>query len=450
MELISQIPLVGGALGVLIPFLIVLTVVVFVHEFGHYIVGRWCGIGAEVFSIGFGKPLFGWTDRRGTRWQVAALPLGGYVKFTGDMDPASAGKADESELSDAQRRAAFHNAPLWARASTVLAGPMANFLLSILIFAMLAIAIGRPAEDPVIAEVTEQAPTGLGFEAGDRVISIGGESVSNFAEIVDLMHKSDGETLPATVERDGEIRDITVTYRSAPTVDSITPGMAAAQAGIVPGDRILSIEGEPVDSFYEVQLIAAEIEPDTPVEMVIERGGEEMSFTFTPDVMERPHPVTGERVPQPTFGIRSSSTAALQPLREPMGPFAAVGYGADQTWMVISGTVSYLSDMIFANADTSQLGGPIRIAEISGDKAEEGASSLIWLIAMLSTSIGLLNLFPIPVLDGGHLMFYAVEALRGRPLGENWMQIGNMIGLSLVLFLMVFATYNDLARVWSG
>jgi len=450
MEFLAGIPLIGSVLTVVLPFLIVLSVVVFVHEFGHYIVGRWCGIGAEVFSVGFGRKLFGWTDRRGTRWQVAALPLGGYVKFVGDMDPASAGKASDDELTAQERREAFHHAALWRRAATVFAGPAANFLLSIALFAGIALAVGKAGEEPVVADIGPGAISEVGFEPGDRVIEIEGEPVETFSAVLDELHRSDGEPLDVLVERDGERRMIEVVYQTAPRIDSITPGMAAAQAGIVPGDLVLSIAGQDVSSFYDLQTIAAELPHNEPVEMVVQRNGEEMSFTFTPELMERKHPETGEVVPLPTFGIRSNGAAALTTTTVPVGPVEAVTVGVSQTWMIASGTVTYLADMVFANADTSQLGGPLRIAEISSQKAEEGIGDLIWLIALLSTSIGLLNLFPIPVLDGGHLMFYALEALRGRPLGDRWMQVGNMIGLSLVLFLMVFATYNDIARFWAG
>ena len=450
MDLLAQIPLIGDTLAIVVPFLIVLSVVVFVHEYGHYIVGRWCGIGAEVFSIGFGRRLFGWTDGRGTRWQVAALPLGGYVKFTGDMDPASAGRADETGMTEAERAASFHNAALWKRTLTVAAGPFANFLLSILLFAGLALAIGKPTDVPVIDEVTAEAPQDIGFRAGDRVISVAGERVESFGGILDALRRADMDRVPAVVERNGQRIEVDVAHVNPARIGAVSPGMGAARAGLIPGDVITAIDGEPVRSFYDVQLIATRLEHGEPVEVEIERNGEPMSFTFTPEVMERPHPVTGEEVPQPTLGVRASGGLGIAPPMEAVDPVEAVTGGVVQTWGIISGTVTFVGDMIFANADTSQLGGPIRIAEISGDKAEEGADSLIWLIAMLSTSIGLLNLFPIPVLDGGHLMFYAVEAVRGRPLGEQWLQFGNAIGLALVLSLMVFATYNDLARYWAG
>ena len=450
MELLAEIPLIGNVLTVVIPFLIVLSVVVFVHEYGHYIVGRWCGIGAEVFSIGFGKRLFSWVDSRGTRWQVAALPLGGYVKFVGDLDPASAGRGDDSGLTDFERQAAFHNAALWKRTLTVAAGPVFNFLLSILIFAALVLAIGKPTDQPVIAEISEDAPENIGFQEGDRVVMVDGKPTESFGDVLDHLRRSDAALVPAVVEREGRRIEIMAAHVNPPRIGSVSPGMAAARAGLVPGDLITEIDGKAVHSFYDLQMATTRIEPGEEITVEVRRGGEELQFTFTPEIVERAHPETGETVPLPTFGIRAASAGGIGPPREGVGPGEALMGGALQTWQIISGTVTFVGDMIFANADTSQLGGPIRIAEISGDKAEEGVESLIWLIATLSTSIGLINLFPIPVLDGGHLMFYAVEAVRGRPLGENWLQVGNAIGLALVLSLMVFATYNDLARYWTG
>ncbi|MEM1343171.1 MAG: RIP metalloprotease RseP [Pseudomonadota bacterium] len=450
MDLIAQIPLIGGTLAIIIPFLIVLSVVVFVHEYGHYIVGRWCGIGAQVFSVGFGKPLLGWTDKRGTRWQIAALPLGGFVKFTGDMDPASAGRADDATLSEAERASAFHNAALWKRAITVFAGPGANFLLSIVLFAAIALAVGKASNEPIIAAVDPEAAEQIGFQAGDRVLSVGGEEVEDFAGILNAMHRADGETLEAVVERGGARVAVDLTYGSSPRIDTIAPGMPAAQAGIAPGDRVVSIDGIPVRSFYQMQVITNDLEHGAPVELVVLRGARELTFTFVPEIIERNNPVTGEVEPLPTFGVRSNGNRLIEAPMQGVGFGEAGLIGVSKTWEIVTGTVTFIGDMVFANADTSQLGGPIRIAEISGERAEQGVGEFIFLIALLSTSIGLLNLFPIPVLDGGHLMFYAAEAVRGRPIGERWLAVGNMIGLSLVLSLMVFVTYNDIARFWAG
>ena len=447
MELLAQIPLIGGALAVILPFLLVLSIVVFVHEYGHYIVGRMCGIRAKVFSIGFGKPLWARTDRHGTRWQIAALPLGGFVKFVGDMDPASAGRAPDENLSAEEHRHAFHNASLLRRTLTVFAGPFANFLLSVVIFAGLVMSIGQPSNDPIVGTIGSDAMEDVGFIAGDRVLSIDGRKVENFENIIVFLSDKDDVPQPAVVERKGVRQEITVRYHRPAAITQVAPGMPAARAGLQDGDVIVEIDGQPVPSFRALQLITADKPHHEEMEVVVDRGGELMAFHFIPDLVEREHPVTGEKVLLPTMGIRSSAFGGIEPSREIVPVHRALYTGAVETWNIIDQTMSYIGDMLFKGADTSQLGGPIRIAEVSGDAAERGFTHFIWLIAVLSTSIGLINLFPIPILDGGHLMFYALELVRGRPVGETWMKVGTMIGLSVVLLLMVFATYNDLVRL---
>ena len=375
------------------------------------------------------------------------MPLGGYVRFVGDMDPASAGSADDDDLTPEERRLAFHNASLLARTLTVMAGPFANFLLSMLIFAGIILALGQPSNDPVIGPMSAEAVQDVGLEPGDRVLSIAGIEVNNFSDIINILNPTNGEPQSAIVERGGETRQITVRYRPAPRITQIVPGMPAARAGLLGGDVILSVDGEPINSFRDLQLITAAKPPGAEMEVEVRRDGELRVFRLVPELVEREHPSTGEIVLLPTMGINSSEFAGVAPVSEAVSIPRALQGGVTGTWRIISGTMIYISDMIFKGADTSQLGGPIRIAEISGDAAEQGFSSLIWLIAVLSTSIGLINLFPIPILDGGHLMFYAVELVRGRPVGEAWMKVGTMVGLSLVLLLMVFATYNDLVRL---
>jgi len=447
MELLAQIPIIGGTLAVVVPFLIVLSIVVFVHEYGHYIVGRWCGIKAEVFSIGFGKVLWKWTDRHGTRWQVAMLPLGGFVRFVGDMNPASAGHANEENLTPEERKTAFHNAGLLSRTLTVMAGPFANFLLSVVIFAGILLSLGQASNDPVIGSIGTEAVEDVGLEPGDRVLSISGQEVISFGDIINILARTNGLPQTAMVERGGDVREITVRYHRVPRISQVTPGMPAARAGMLSGDVFRTIDGVAVNSYRELQLITAEKRHGAEIEVVVEREGEQLVFRFVPDLVKRQHPVTEELVLLPTMGIRGSALAGIEPERDPVPILRALRGGVTETWRIISGTMIYISDMVFKGADTSQLGGPIRIAEISGDAAAQGFSSMVWLIAVLSTSIGLINLFPIPILDGGHLMFYAVELVRGRPVGEAWMRVGTMIGLSLVLLLMVFATYNDLVRL---
>ncbi|MEL6476632.1 MAG: RIP metalloprotease RseP [Pseudomonadota bacterium] len=446
MSFLSEIPLIGGVLGTVIPFLLLLGIVVFVHEYGHYIVGRWCGIKAETFSIGFGKRIFGWTDRHGTVWQVAILPLGGFVKFVGDMDPAGARKSDEG-LSEEDRRQAFHNASIRARALTVVAGPMANFLLSIVLFAGIAFAIGQVSEEPVVGGVDPQYAETLPLQPGDRVLRVDGGRVETWSEAISALQRANGAAIEVEIRRDGSQQIVTATYRHEPIVAQIQPGYPAAQAGITAGDRILSLNGTAVDSFHDLRLVTADLPLNTEVEVEVDRAGETLSFRFTPDVVTRMHPETDEMVDQATMGVSAPSFGGLSASFESRSFGSALLYGVDRTWGVIVTTMTFLGDMIFTNADTSQLGGPIGIAQVSAAQAEAGIANFISLVALLSTSIGLLNLFPIPILDGGHLMFYTVEAVRGRPLGERWMNAAMAVGLSLVLLLMGFATYNDLTRL---
>ena len=247
--------------------------------------------------------------------------------------------------------------------------------------------------------------------------------------------------------RDGDIRQIAVRYHRPPRITQVSPGTPAARVGLLGGDVFVSIDGEPVGSYRKLQLITLAKPHGAEIAVVVDRDGELLEFRFIPELVERTHPVTGEEALLPTMGIRGSLLAGIEPARESTPITTALAVGVDQTWQIISGTLIYVSDMLFQGADTSQLGGPIRIAEVSGDAAQQGFSSVIWLIAVLSASIGLINLAPIPILDGGHLLFYAIELLRGRPVGELWMKVGTMIGLSLVILLMVFATCNDLVRL---
>jgi regulator of sigma E protease len=324
---------------------------------------------------------------------------------------------------------------------------VANFLLSIVIFAALIISVGKASDEPVIGGISSDAHQAIGFEPGDRVLSVDGKTVEDFADIVKLLAPTDGAPTPVRVARGGAERDIVVEFHRPAQISEVVPGMPAARAGLQAGDVFLSIDGQPVHSYREVQIVTADKPLGAEITLLIQRGEQQLTFRLVPEPQERQHPETEETKMLPTMGIRGSALAGIEPVQVPAGIGEALGGGVTETWRIISGTLIYVGDMLFKGADTSQLGGPIRIAEVSGNAAEQGFSSLVWLIAVISTSIGLINLFPIPVLDGGHLMFYAVELLRGRPVGETWMKIGTMIGLSLVILLMVFATYNDLVRL---
>ena len=367
----------GGLLGYLIPFIFVLSIVVFFHELGHFAVARFFNVKVLTFSVGFVPEIFGWNDKHGTRWKVAWVPLGGYVKFAGDEGAASTPDHDAmASLSESERDQAFHLKPVGQRAAIVAAGPIANFLLAIVIFACLFTFIGRAV--------------------------------------------------------------------TAPVVDEVRPDSAAQVAGFEPGDLIVSIDGRDIDSFSDMQRIVSGSAGRT-LTIVVERGEELVTLTAVPDYRE----ITdrfGNTTRVGLLGI-SRSTTAENVVVERYDPLTSIAEGTGEVVFVITRTMSYLGGVISGRESADQLGGPIRIAQMSGQVATLGLDALLQLAAILSVSIGLINLFPIPMLDGGHLVYYAIEAVRGRPLSERTQQMGFRFGLAMVLMLMVFATWNDLTQL---
>lgn len=360
-------------LEILIPFLVVLTLLVFVHELGHYWVARRNGVKVLIFSIGFGPELFGFNDRAGTRWRVSALPLGGYVKMLGDMD-ATSRPDDESlrELDDKERQEAFPAKSLGARAAIVAAGPIANFLFAWILLALLFVIAGRPVTPAIITDV------------------IGGS--------------------------------------------------AAAEAGLEVGDRIAEVNGTSIARFEEVQR-AVQLNLDQPLNVTVERNGEMIPLTAQPTIIQE-EDSNGCTIQIARLGIRATGTDV-----DHLGPVEGLWVAATETWSIARDTLAGVWQIIVGTRTTDELGGPIRIAEMSGQVAQIGLVSLIFFMALLSVNLGLINLFPIPMLDGGHLLFYAFEAIRGRPLGPRAQDVGFKIGLGLVLSLMVFATVNDILRI---
>jgi regulator of sigma E protease len=369
-------------LSVLLPFLFVLTVVVFIHELGHFVVARWCGVKVQAFSIGFGREIWGFNDRHGTRWRLAWIPLGGYVKFVDDENGASVPSRDSlARMSREERQGAFQTKSLGQRAAIVAAGPIANFLLAIAIFAGIFATVGVQITSAKIDEVIADGP--------------------------------------------------------------------AARAGFQAGDVIVAIDGSPIKSFQEMQRVVS-TSADQPLNFEINRGGMRMNLTATPDRREHEDRF-GNKIRVGVIGIRRTMQAQdLEYQRH--GVLDSIALGVRETHFVISRTLGYLRDVVLGREAADQLGGPIRIAEVSGQVASSGFVPLLNLTAILSVSIGLLNLFPIPLLDGGHLMFYLMEAVRRKPLSERTQEIGFRIGLSLVLMLMIYATFNDLpiVRKWIG
>jgi regulator of sigma E protease len=367
----------GGIAGYIIPFLFVLAIVVFFHELGHFLVARWCGVKVQAFSIGFGPEIVGFNDRHGTRWKLSAIPLGGFVKFFGDDNAASVPDHDAaSQMTAEERKVSFVHQSVGKRAAVVAAGPIANFILAIAIFAAIFATTGRQ-------------------------------------------------------------------YTSA-RVDTVQPGSAAQTAGFQPGDLVISIGGEKIDSFGDMQRIVS-ANAGAPLSVVVDRGGVEVTLKAVPQLRElKDNFGNVHRIG--VLGIGRSMQPGDVKTRH-YSPLEAIGQGASETWSIVERTFGYIGGVFTGREAADQLGGPIRIAQVSSQVATIGFVALMHLTAVLSVSIGLLNLFPIPLLDGGHLLFYGIEALRGRPLSERSQEIGFRIGFAIVVMLMIFATFNDILHL---
>ncbi len=352
-------------------FLVVFTVVVFVHEFGHYWVARRCGVRVVVFSIGFGRELFGWTDTAGTRWRVSLVPLGGYVRFFGDADPSSRLSPHLEHVTEDDRAVSFHHKTLLQRSAIVAAGPAANFVLSVVLLATLFVVAGRPVTPAVVHEVL--------------------------------------------------------------------PGGAAEAAGFRSGDRIVEIDGTRIDTFEEMRDIVM-LNPEVAMTVALLRDRDRLELTVTPQAHEETDSL-GNVHRVGLIGIRVNEIVHTR-----LDPFSAVVSAVADTWALVGRNLVGLGQIVAGSRDASELGGPILIAQMSGQVAEAGLFAVINFIVLLSAMLGLINLFPIPLLDGGHLAFYAAEAIRGRPLGARAQEYGYIFGFVVVVALMLLVTYNDLSR----
>ncbi|MCI2398368.1 RIP metalloprotease RseP [Aliiroseovarius subalbicans] len=437
------IPSFGGLGLTILAFLVALTIIVAVHEYGHYIIGRISGIKADVFSIGVGPVLAKRTDKHGTQWQIAALPVGGYVKFHGDANVAS-GKADEEELAEmdaGERRSTLHGAPLWARAATVAAGPIFNFVLSGLIFAGVLFSQGI-ASDPLTVDEVAQIPGIEGtLDSGDLILEIDGRTAPALAEfptfIAELPEQS---PLNYLVERKGGEHLVSAPHPFPPLVGSVSPQSAAVDAGIKPDDLIVTIDGDAIATFEQLR---QRVVNGGGAELVLGliRDGESLDVTLTPRRVDIPLPEGGFET---RWLIGINGAMIFTPATRTPGMGEALSYGATQTVFIVKSSLSGLYHMVTGAISSCNLRGPIGIAETSGQAASQGLSSFIWFVAVLSTAVGLLNLFPIPVLDGGHLMFHAYEAVRGKPPSDKVLNILMTIGVVLVLSIMALGLTNDL------
>ena len=442
-ELISSIPLIGGFLSSVLPFVVVIGIVVFVHEFGHYIVGRWCGIHAEVFSLGFGKELYSRIDSRGTRWRIGLLPLGGYVKFLGDADGSSRPDRNSVEGMDANTLArSFPGAALWKRALTVLAGPVANFILTIVIYLGLVFWSGVAVDTARIGEIPASVAGETPLLEGDLITAVNGSPVETFGDLIVMVASTDAP-VALNVERDGSELMLDVENLRPPYVAGVRPLSAASRAGIRAGDLLLSAGGQDLADITKLQAVVQASEGE-PLEIVLRRGAETLTLDMIPTEEDVPQP-DGSFARQVIIGV--SVSTYLQPQVRSPGPVEAVTIAVDRTVAIVTSTFDGIGQMIAGNVSPSNLQGPVGIAQVSGETAGQGLTNFILLIALISTAIGLMNLFPIPVLDGGHLVFYAIEAVTGRVPSGKWVDFAMAFGLAMVLSLMVFATYNDITRL---
>jgi regulator of sigma E protease len=374
MEFLNYIQL---PFGYLLPFLAALTIIVFIHELGHFLVARWCGVTVEVFSIGFGREIYGWDDRHGTRWKICWLPLGGYVKFEGDANPTSLPQATP-EGTTIRSAGNFHGKPVWKRAAVVTAGPIANFILAILIFASVFMFIGIPMNEP--------------------------------------------------------------------RVENVLPGSAAEKAGIKSGDLFTAVDGQEIKTFSDLQQ-AIWTRGGEQLTVVIDRSGTLINLRLIPDIKEESDGFGGT-VKIGLLGVQRAADSGNSAVQR-LSPVAAIAKGADETWRIISITFKYLGKLVSGNESSKQIGGAISIAKGAGDAASSGVMRFATYVAFLSVSVGLINLFPIPMLDGGHLVYYAIETVLGKPLGQEAQEWGFRVGLSLVVMLMAFGFWNDLTRIFA-
>lgn len=442
MDIIGLIPSFGGFVWTILAFVVALSVIVAVHEYGHYIVGRWSGIHAEVFSLGFGPVIWSRVDGRGTRWQVAALPFGGFVKFLGDSDAAS-GKDGEviSSLTKADLRRTMHGAPLWARSATVAAGPAFNFILSVLVFAGFFLTSGVATDLPIVGQQKPVPTQAQPLLPGDQILAVAGQDTPDLAGLVAITAGlPPSETVEYRLLRDG--REITLTgpYPFPPIADTVQPQSAAMDVGMMAGDVVTSVNGTPVLSFTQLREAVAASDGKALL-LEVWRAGETLEIALVPRRMDLPMAEGGFET---RWLIGMSGGLVFEPETRTPGPFESLSMGVSQTWAIAATSLSGLAHMISGAISTCNLQGPIGIAETSGAAASAGVANFIWFIAMLSTAVGLMNLFPVPVLDGGHLVFHAFEAVTGKPPSDRVLRVMMTTGLALLLTLMVFALTNDL------
>lgn len=443
-------------IGFIIPFIIVLSLLVFVHEWGHYFVARLCGVKVEVFSIGFGKELCGWTDSHGTRWKISLIPLGGYVQMFGDTDAASASHIENVKedgepvrpMKPEERAVAFFAKPVWKRAAIVFAGPAVNFLFAIILLSGLYMTMGKPVDPPVAAAVIAGgAADEAGIRPHDRIVAIDGERITSFGDIQRRVTISLNTPLDITLLRNGEeVRLDNVTPRLEELEDRFGFRHSRGLLGIVGAGKAIGLENVRSIGGRDVTDMTAG-EKRAVFERVLDQETT-IGLPSADDTIQivKIHPLSSLN------GDLESENGIV--LTEKIGKdivsfgmFSAVGEAFKETWSIITGTLEAIGQIFSGTRSTDELGGLIRIGAIAGDAAQTGLIALITFTALLSINLGLINLFPIPLLDGGHLVFYAFEALLGKPLPHSVQEFALRFGMILLVGLMVFANLNDILQM---
>ena len=443
-----------------VSFVVVIGILILIHEFGHFAVARLTGVGVERFSIGFGPVLFRWRGKE-TEYCLSLVPMGGYVKMVGEENPLEGGGA---MISDPAK--AFATKPLWARFLIVFAGPGMNFVLAAVIFAVVFATVGRPVWPAVVGRVAEEsAAAAAGLQSGDVVLRVDGQPVAHWEDLDRLVAASDGRPLRLTVRRAGDEKTVVLTPRRSvtrdpifkeprevwdvgagpqltPQINAVSPASPAARAGIEVGDAVLAVAGEPV--FTPEDLVQAiQKRPGQTFELTVERGGRRETLRVTAEG-KADKSAAGEDVQVGRIGV---SIVTRTVSYEPYSPLAAAWYGSVRTWDMTVVTVKGLWKIVSRQIDSSNIGGPLQIASEAGRQAKEGLGSLALFTAIISVNLAVLNLLPVPMLDGGHLLFFLIEAVRGRPLSLKKREAAQQLGFVLLILLMVYALYNDLVRI---
>jgi regulator of sigma E protease len=446
-------------LTTIVAFVAVLGILILVHEFGHFLVARLAGVGVERFSVGFGPVVWRYRGAQ-TEYCLSAVPLGGYVKMMGDDEnPLEGGKTGQVDPARA-----FNNKPLPVRFLIVLAGPVMNGVLAVVIFALVFMLLGRPVAPATVGRLTDGGPAArAGLSVGDRIVAVDGRPVQYWEDVLRAVQDLRGETLQFTVKSDGSERNVGVTPAkskvrdlfgdereawdigarpfAAPVIGEVLVGLPAERAGLKSGDEVVAIEGKPVRTWDDLAESIHE-RPGKPTRLDVKRGAETLTVSVIPTVMKDRGP-DGKEIEVGRIGVGPAAATAF--VRS--NPVAAVWEGAARTAEVTELTALGLYKIAVGQLDRRNIGGPIQIAVTAGEQARQGLPSLAFFTAVISVNLFLLNLLPVPMLDGGHLLFFACEAVLGRPLSVRKREVAQQVGFVLLMLLMVYAVYNDLDRI---